>query len=240
MEMIAIRKHFLKRYRTFIFILGSILFVVSFINIYNKKKINITPIIIKDTVVKVEIEKIIIESDKDGDGLLDLDDIVEGARKDALNKPKYKSAYYQGGYPPDNEGVCTDVIWRAFENAGYDLKSMIDQDIAENLEDYPRVNRQPDQNIDFRRVQNLHVFFKKYATSLTLELKPTNLVNLKEWQGGDIVIFKRPEHIGIISDKRRNDGVPYLIHNAGPYTREANDLMAWRTEIIGHYRFPSK
>ncbi|NLO42702.1 MAG: DUF1287 domain-containing protein, partial [Bacteroidales bacterium] len=33
----------------------------------------------------VQIEKIVINSDKDGDGILDLDDIVEGARGDVAN-----------------------------------------------------------------------------------------------------------------------------------------------------------
>lgn len=32
----------------------------------------------------------------------------------------------EGGYPPDNIGVCIDVVWRAFANAGYSLKDMVD------------------------------------------------------------------------------------------------------------------
>lgn len=51
----------------------------------------------------------------------DWEDILEGARQDVRNRPVYRNAYYRGGYPPDNEGVCTDVIWRAFKNAGYDI-----------------------------------------------------------------------------------------------------------------------
>ena len=35
--------------------------------------------------------------------------------------------------PPDTEGVCTDVIWRAFKNAGYSLKDMVDEDIKNNF-----------------------------------------------------------------------------------------------------------
>ena len=45
----------------------------------------------------------------------DYSDFVLGARKDVENKPTYVSKYYDVGYPPDNEGVCTDVIWRAFK-----------------------------------------------------------------------------------------------------------------------------
>lgn len=187
--------------------------------------------------VLVNVDRVTLQSDQDGDSILDLEDIVDGARKDAENKPAYKSVYYQGGYPPDNQGVCTDVVWRALKNAGYNLKDLIDIDIKNNMKNYPGVNGKPDSNIDFRRVVNLNVFFKKYSESLTLELKSGDSDNLKQWQGGDIVVFDKPEHIGVLSDKRRNDGVPLLIHNAGPYTRESNDLEYWYPKIIGHYRY---
>ncbi len=190
------------------------------------------------TSTSLNIPKVECLSDKDGDGINDLDDIVEGARKDAENKPVYKSEYYSGGYPPDNEGVCTDVIWRAFKNAGYDLKSMIDKDIKSNIKDYPAVEGKPDPNIDFRRVRNLIVFFNKYAKKLTTEIKPNDIKNLQEWQGGDIVTFSNPEHIAIVSDKRNSDGIPYIIHNAGPYTMEVDNLMRWIPGITGHFRFP--
>lgn len=190
---------------------------------------------------KLTVERIQVDSDMDGDGLSDLDDILEGARKDAANKPRYKSAYYSGGYPPDKEGVCTDVIWRAFKNAGYDLKAMVDADIKQNIKNYPRVAGKPDPNIDFRRVLNLIPFFKKHATTLTTEIIPWDEENLKEWQGGDIVVFGNPlEHIAIVSDIRRRDGVPYIVHNGGPYTREEDRLLSWPSKIIYHFRFPKE
>lgn len=190
---------------------------------------------------KLDIPKISLDSDRDNDGIFDLDDIVEGARKDAIVKPAYKSEYYRGGYPPDHEGVCTDVIWRAFKNAGYNLKDMVDKDIRENTRDYPRVEGKPDPNIDFRRVKNLVPFFKKYATTLSIEVAPWNVENLKQWQGGDIVVFGPPlEHIAIISDIRRKDGVPYIIHNGGPYTKEEDRLLTWPSKITHHFRFPKE
>lgn len=182
------------------------------------------------------IPRIQPKTDEDNDGIFDLDDIVQGARIEAQNKPIYKSKYYSGGYPPDNEGVCTDVIWRAYKNAGFNLKDMVDADIKNNLSSYPI--DVPDPNIDFRRVKNLIVFFENHGSKLTCELIPGDKDNLVKWQGGDIVIFKQPEHIGILSLKRRKDGVPYLIHNAGPYTKEADHLLYWMDNIIGHYRFP--
>lgn len=190
---------------------------------------------------KLDVPRIQVDSDKDGDGIKDMDDILEGARKDAANKPRYRSAYYKGGYPPDNEGVCTDVIWRALKNAGYNLKEMVDKDIQENIEDYPRVAGKPDPNIDFRRVKNLIPFFKKYALVLTTKVVPWDKDNLKKWQGGDIVVFGEPlEHIAIVSDKRREDGIPYIIHNGGPYTKENDQLLDWPSPIIYHFRFPKQ
>ena len=174
------------------------------------------------------IETIISKTDYDNDSIDDYTDILQGARIEAENKPTYKSAYYSGGYPPKSEGVCTDVIWRAMKNAGYSLKDMIDEDIKNNILDYPRVNGKIDSNIDFRRVANLKVFFKKYTLSLT-----TDLDDLSSWQPGDIVIFEH--HIGIISDKRNKKGYPYLIHQSTRPLKEEDAISKYK--IIGHYRF---
>lgn len=172
----------------------------------------------------------IIKSNVDfnNNGIDDYTDMLIGAKIDARNKPKYKSEYYAGGYPPDNIGVCSDVIWRAFKNAGYSLKDMIDYDIKLNKKDY---NIEIiDSNIDFRRVVNLRVFFDKYATILT-----TDIYNVEEWMPGDIVIFGNNKHIGIVSNYRNKDGVAYIIHNGGQYNREENYLV--RSKVTKHYRF---
>ncbi|MCX8129492.1 MAG: DUF1287 domain-containing protein [Clostridia bacterium] len=227
-------------------LLASVIFL-GFITFCNTVfiKVNLVPKPVKRIInwfvePPVTIERLVLNSDKDRDGINDLEDIVKGARKEVQNKPKYKSVYYKGGYPPQHEGVCTDVIWRALENAGYDLKNLIDKDIRENTGDYPRVNGKPDPNIDFRRVKNLEVFFEKYASGLTVEIRPRDIDNLKQWQGGDIVVFRSPEHIGIVSDKRRRDGVPYVLHNGGPYASESDILLSAEDKITGHFRFPGK
>lgn len=163
-------------------------------------------------------------------GIDDYTDILLGARKDAQNKPKYDGKYWAGGYPPDDIGVCTDVVWRAFKNAGYSLKDMVDHDIKEHIEDYPRVGGKRDSNIDFRRVPNLRVFFTKYGISLTLDPK-----EIDQWQPGDIVTYANT-HIAIVSDKRNKDGIPFIIHNSGQPLRE-EDALVLSTEISGHFRF---
>ncbi len=175
------------------------------------------------------IETIISSVDYNKNGIDDYTDLLLGARKDAENKPKYDGAYQEGGYPPDHIGVCSDVVWRAFKNAGYNLRDMIDVDILARPEAYPLIEK-PDTNIDFRRVRNLRIFFEKYALSLTLDIE-----EIDQWQPGDIVIFGNDKHIGIVSDKRNKEGQTYIIHNGGQPKREEDYLK--RGVVTGHYRF---
>lgn len=170
--------------------------------------------------------------DFNGNGLSDAMDLVLGARADAENHPTYDGRYWQGGYPPDNIGVCTDVVWRAFRAARYSLRDMVDADIAARPSAYPNVT-QRDSNIDFRRVKNLRVFFRTYAVSLTNDIRDTDA-----WQPGDIVIFGNDKHIGIISDKRTESGRPYVIHNGGQNDREEDALG--NDKVTGHYRFDAE
>ena len=166
--------------------------------------------------------------DEDGDGTDDQTDILQSAIRYIGTKPKYKSKYYDGGYPDDGYGVCTDLVAAALKGAGYDLRELVDQDIREHPENYDVVT--PDSNIDYRRVKNLRVWFKNNAISCSLDLK-----DIDEWQGGDIVIFEN--HIGIVSDRRNERGVPYVIHHSGPTQRHyEEDILEKRNDLAGHYR----
>lgn len=178
--------------------------------------------------------------DSNNNGTNDTDDLILGAREETRRAPFYRSAYYRGGFPPEEEGVCTDVIWRAFKYAGYDLKAMIDKDIRANPRAYPRAAK-PDPHIDFRRVPNQRAFFVRHGLTLTTEIIPGNKENLAKWQPGDIVTFTNPDHIAILSDKRNYEGIPLLLHNDGPVASEADAFMRWYNKgITGHYRFPVK
>ena len=146
--------------------------------------------------------------DRDEDGVDDQLDILKGALAYVSTHPKYKSRYYETGYPDDGYGVCTDVVAFALKSAGYDLQVLVDADIRAHPQDY-RV-AEPDANIDFRRVRNLKVFFSHTAVALTTDISET-----EEWQGGDLVIFE--SHIGIVSDRRNKKGVPYIIHHNDPW-----------------------
>lgn len=186
------------------------------------------PVTIPDTYVQV---------DNNHNDIPDPLDIVIAAREEVKNRTKYESNYHAGGYPPDDEGVCTDVIWRGLLGANILLKDAMDQDIAGSAHSYPRVNGKPDPNIDFRRVPNQYVFLERTAESLTTDLIPGDIDNLKEWQPGDIVVFLDGyHHIGIVSDRRAKDGTPYFIHNNPPFAAEVK-LTSFRTPIAGHFRW---
>ena len=175
-----------------------------------------------------EIARLQSSEDKDGDGIDDQTDILQGALAYVSTHPKYKSRYYQTGYPNDGYGVCTDVVAYALKNAGYDLMELVAQDIEKNPDGYDI--DQPDQNIDFRRVRNLKVYFEDTAIPLT-----TELFEPEQWQGGDIVIFE--SHIGIVSDRRNADGIPYVIHHNDSFQKTyEQDILQSREDIVGHYR----
>lgn len=166
--------------------------------------------------------------DRDRDGIDDQTDILQGALRYLSTNPRYQSRNYPTGYPDDACGICTDVIAFALRDAGYDLLSLMREDIRSSPSSYPFAT--PESSIDFRRVQNQHAFLARHAISKTLDLH-----QLDAWQGGDIVIFEG--HIGIVSDHRNARGIPYLLHHAS--SDQANyeeDLLEKRNDIIGHYR----
>ena len=174
------------------------------------------------------IKTYISKTDKDNDGIDDQTDILNNVRNYIKTNPKYKSKYYATGYPNDECGVCTDVVAFGLKGAGYDLMNLVNEHIKSNINLYDI--DVIDKNIDFRRVQNLKVYLDNNTIVLTNDIN-----KLKEWQGGDIVVFKN--HIGIVSDKRNKKGIPFIIHHANPYQRYyEEDILEYRNDIIGHYR----
>ncbi|WP_264740881.1 DUF1287 domain-containing protein [Cytobacillus firmus] len=88
--------------------------------------------IILDSIVGIHIENPLAkktavpadysQADSNQNGIADPLDMVLTARKEVEQRTPYKSEYYAGGYPPDGEGVCTDVIWRGFQGADVNHK----------------------------------------------------------------------------------------------------------------------
>jgi len=104
---------------------------------------------------------------------------------------------------------------------------LLNEDVKNNSSQYDIDER--DKNIDYRRVSNLNVYMKRHFISLTDDLS-----KIDEWQGGDIVVFEK--HIGVISDKRNKNGVPYLIHHTAVQLDYEENILEKRDDIIAHYR----
>ena len=217
-EEVLIMKKIILIILSIIFILSLIIILYTLNYIPHKKYTN------EDFNIKTYISK----TDKDNDGIDDQTDILNNVRDYIKTNPKYKSKYYATGYPNDEYGVCTDVVAFALQGAGYDLMNLVNEHIKSNrnLYDIDVI----DKNIDFRRVQNLKVYLDNNTIVLTNDIN-----KIKEWQGGDIVVFKN--HIGIVSDKRNKKGIPFIIHHANPYQKYyEEDILEYRNDIIGHYR----
>lgn len=204
-----------------------IIFICLFIILYLLYHFNYIPHK-KYTNNYFNIESYVSNVDKDNDCIDDQTDILDSAKKYISTKPKYKSKYYNTGYPNDGYGVCSDVVAFALKDAGYDLQSLVNEHILahKDLYDIEVV----DKNIDFRRVKNLKIYLDYNAQSLT-----TDINDIEKWQGGDIVVFKN--HIGIVSDNRNRKGISFVIHHANPYQKYyEEDILEYHNDIVGHYR----
>jgi hypothetical protein len=84
--------------------------------------------------------------------------------------PAYVRLAYPGGDVPADTGVCTDEVIRAYRTVGIDLQKEVHEDMVTNFSAYPRKwgRREPDANIDHRRVPNLMVFFSRKGESLPI------------------------------------------------------------------------
>jgi len=149
-----------------------------------------------------------------------------------VTKYDFSQGYYAGGRPPEkNTGVCTDVVADALKSLGYDLQEKIFVDIQRRPKAYTDT---PDKNINHRRAPNMAVYFAKHETSLPLDFEK----NLATWEGGDIVVWKN--HVAIISEQKRKDGLPYVISNHGGGVMVSDILDTWDSELIGHFRIEIK
>jgi len=199
----------------------------------NREEVRLRDDVVKQKEITKKYPNIKSKVDFNENGKDDFADFVVGARKDAKLHPRYDGAYVSEnkGYPKDDVGVCTDVIWRAMKEAGYSMRTMLNKDIKKRRSAYTNIKNKPDPNIDFRRVKTLRPFYEKYCQKLELELN-----NPDEWQPGDIIIFGPNDyHIGILSDKRNLKGFPYVFHNQGQSEREEDFLS--KKPVTGHFRF---
>ena len=166
--------------------------------------------------------------------------IVIGARKEVQKKTKYKETYERLSFPNGDvnrdNGVCSDLIIRAFRNANIDLQKLLHEDRVAHPKAYPThiwKYKKPDRNIDHRRCQNLIVFFQRHSKKINKE-KPS------QRKPGDVIFFVRdgkkyPWHVGIVSDVGKQTK---MYHVFPPIASE--DKIADYGPIKGVFRWEKK
>ena len=163
--------------------------------------------------------------------------LVAAAIERTHHQVRYVSDYvriaYPGGDVPSNTGVCTDEIIRSYRVMGVDLQKLVHEDMVRHFGGYPhKWQRQPDSNIDHRRVPNLMTFFSRNGTSLSISQRGM------DYSPGDIVAWdlgRGITHIGIVVNERGKDGDYMVVHNIGRGPQMEDVLFDWK--IIGHYRY---
>lgn len=153
-----------------------------------------------------------------------------------LYDPAYVRLDFPGGDVPRDRGVCTDVVVRAYRDGlGVDLQQLVHTDMATHFSVYPSKwgLKQPDRNIDHRRVPNLQTFLTRRGAKLS----PSESAD--DYAPGDLVtmmVSGTLPHIVIVSHRASADGSrPLVIHNIGAGTRAEDRLFEF--PITGHYRF---
>ncbi len=168
-------------------------------------------------------------------------DLVDAAL-DRLNYTvRYDGRYLEIPFPwgdvPQQIGVCTDVVIRAYRKLGIDLQERVFHDMRQNFFQYPNLpkwNRvKPDPNIDHRRVLNLRVFFARKGSALPITYRAN------DYLPGDLVtwdITPGMPHIGIVTNKVSNDKRrPLIVHNIGKGPKL--DDVLFTMKVTGHYRY---
>lgn len=173
--------------------------------------------------------------------------VVAGARAEVKRGVRYDGAGYirmdfPGGDVPPEMGVCTDLVVRAFRNAGLDLQEALYADRSTHPNAYPNLRRLTEKranyNIDHRRCTNLVIWFRRHAKKLTTKI---DAAHLDQWRGGDVVFFyyadsSDPWHTAIVSDERDPEtGMPKIIDLWPPTARDALCLDQIY-EIGSHFR----
>lgn len=165
--------------------------------------------------------------------------IIEAARvrteMDETYDPRYYAIAYPGGDVPNDRGVCTDVVIRAYRSIGVDLQVLVHEDMRRHFKRYPKTwgLAAPDRNIDHRRVPNLETFLERNEAALPLSHEAS------DYKPGDLVTWRLPgnlPHIGIVSDRKVRWGDrPLILHNIGAGTAEDDIIFSY--PITGHFRY---
>jgi uncharacterized protein YijF (DUF1287 family) len=165
------------------------------------------------------------------------DAAIERTHHEVRYDPTYVRLAYPGGDVPDDQGVCTDVVIRAYRALGVDLQKDVHEEMAAAFDAFPHTwgLKAPDPNIDHRRVLNLEAFFVRRGTVLPLSRNP------RDYAPGDLVTWRLNgaiPHIGIVTGLIAPSGNPLVVHNVGWGPMVQDSLFEF--PMAGHYRYAGR
>ncbi|WP_396176978.1 DUF1287 domain-containing protein [Flavobacterium sp.] len=164
---------------------------------------------------------------------------IQLTKNEVVYNGKYVSIPYPNGDVPSGQGVCTDVIIRAYRALGIDLQKEVHEDMKVHFSKYPKTwsLKKPDTNIDHRRVPNLETFFTRKGQKLPVSQNPS------DYKTGDLVtwmINDKLPHIGIVTHLKSSPDAsggkrPLIVHNVGAGQVLEDCLFSYK--IVGHFRY---
>ena len=180
------------------------------------------------------------QTDESSFGLLLASAAMKSAGADILYNGAYVPLEYPFGDVPEGQGVCTDVVIRAYREMNVDLQKRIHEDMKADFGAYPSRRvwglTGPDRNIDHRRVLNMEVFFRRQGASLPMTRIPA------DYLPGDVVAWRVPKygggttpHVGVVTAVKTDEGEPLVVHHLSGKPLLENVLFAW--PMTGHYRY---
>jgi len=160
--------------------------------------------------------------------------------------PAWTNLSYPGGDVPRSTGTCADVVIRAARDGlGLDLQRLVHEDMVKDFSAYPAHrtwgSRQPDWNIDHRRVLNLEAYFTRVGARLWVTAGrvvgdgfpgPMETGDILTW-----LLDARLPHIGIVASARSKDAT--VVHNIGRGVEESSLTDFRPHRAIAHYRWPA-
>ena len=159
--------------------------------------------------------------------------------------PTYTRMAYPNGDVPRVTGVCADVIVRAGRDGlALDLQRLVHEDMARDFAAYPRTwgLRQPDANIDHRRVLNLEVFWRRQDAQMWAA---KDKVNGDGFPGplevGDILtwlLVGNLPHVGVVVANGLTGA--RIVHNIGGGVQEIALSQMREQRAKGHFRWPKE
>ncbi|MGA2351739.1 MAG: DUF1287 domain-containing protein [Terracidiphilus sp.] len=158
--------------------------------------------------------------------------------------PTWTKLNYPGGDVPRSTGVCADVVIRAARDGlGLDLQKLVHEDMLKDFDAYPARKawgaKNPDTNIDHRRVLNLEAYWTRAAARLWAANAPIPGDSFpKLIEVGDILTWlldARLPHVGIVVSA---DGRRRVVHNIGRGVEESPLEEFHAERAAGHYRWP--